>query len=233
MFANTIAEKVSRYKELKFFQEKCELLLAWLEGIYNRGDPAFFELALLSMDKQRCLLIDPESVYERDLFYKNLVNALGRISRGAFTPKHVSEKWERHDFIASPVITIEFQNTETHQILVARDSDYANQAFIDAVNCTLDCKGLFYLFAVDDWFIIYLYPEEEQRFEEISGLTISMSEVCSNGDLLCPQSAEMYFCRGMKRYERDEHDLAWGDWRKAHESGMADAYKIASEMANR
>ncbi|GEM_PF-6353072 len=95
------------YRELGFFSGLSDLTDAGLAehlrhqyctvaapGFELRTSFPGWDIALLAMDDDRAWWYDSECVFKDDKVYAQLIERLGRISRGTFQPTDVEEEWE-------------------------------------------------------------------------------------------------------------------------------------------
>lgn len=106
MASEQVLDVLPLYRSLGFFASRAHLndsqLAEELEREYNenlagiklRTDFPGWDLSLLGMDEDRAWSYDTESVARDDGVYAELVERVGRISRGAFRPTNVEEIWD-------------------------------------------------------------------------------------------------------------------------------------------
>lgn len=89
------------------------------------------ELMILSYDKDRVWFYDTECVVEGNDEYAGALQEWAKISRGAFLPTDVSEKWDSEN---GP-IRIKFKlNNSMHEFIPALNDDWFDMTILDRLN---------------------------------------------------------------------------------------------------
>jgi hypothetical protein len=148
--AEKLVEAVHFYRGLGFFSQYSDLpdteAAKRLNAIYRSdalrkqdldmsGD--LDNLVLLSLDEDRVWWEDAEAnMIDGDNFYVAMTQTLGRISRGAFQPQQVDERWEGEE------ITVSFDcDGQSHEVKLDESLGWIDPALIDYVSRLMEPAG--------------------------------------------------------------------------------------------
>ena len=257
-------EIVAFYRQFEFFvdaefhglsDEQCKSLIEgqhpnWFESQFEMSSIAgqynhrfTLEKFIVATDRKRIWSTDSESVYGDSNFYANGLTALAGISRNLFQPLRAIECWlENDDTNAEQLIHVKFHvRGIEHNFWLTRQSDFANQSFLTAVNEIVEHTGYqFRLYGGDqDWFIAFQNDGDVARFlkrgyslrptdDKCGLLQYPEKKSCSSG----PHTFEscLYAHRGFFRYNCGDADGSWDDFRIATELGEPDIYERVSKL---
>jgi len=171
---------VAFYRELGFFtafgtmsHEECaqKLLLAhrseWDVDLVS-GD-AYEDAVLLSYDGKRAWFEDTEcDVCQENHTYQDVLADWAHVSRGAFRPTLVEEKWESE---RGPIEVSFTQDGNRRTLMPKWNEDYLDLSILTAINKIISPSGkAFCCLGIDQSaLVVVLTPEERARIERERG----------------------------------------------------------------
>lgn len=183
------------------------------------------ERLVVTRDRWRIWDTDPEQVYREGAFYARGLEALARISSGAFAPGAPTEQWLENPEAAYPVIFLDIPLVDGAQRLwILRKGDFAVQGFVAALNARLPAGHDFWFIAALDWAVLMLDAPTLAMLRRW-GWTLEIPE--TGGVLADPEpeavaptpgDGELYLQRGLWRHARGDFDGAYGDWAMARQA---------------
>lgn len=188
------------------------------------------ERLVVTRDRWRIWDTDPEQVYQEGAFYARGLQALARISNGAFAPAATAEQWLETPDPRRPVIFLDIALPDGAQRLwMRRRGDFATRSFVAALSTRLPAGLEFWFITALDWAVLMLDTPALATLRQW-GWILEPPE--SHGVLADPElepatagDGELYMQRGLWRHAHGDFAGAYGDWAVARDLGVEDLHR--------